>query len=193
MNLAWPVPMSVSRFGSMSKRAVSSGFGPRSSPGGVGSSNHQGIDIPIDVGTSVFAVARGTVTEAVSNNPTAGTFVTIDHGDGYYTRYLHLSQMDVGVGQPVKMGTQVGLSGGQPGAWGAGTSTGPHLHFEVWEGGKPFGGGRPVDPLPLLTREATALAREYWWAIAAGGVGMVALALAYRYRTDIRGYLTEGR
>lgn len=192
MNLAWPVPLTVSRFGSMTKRAVSSGFGPRSSPGGVGSTNHQGIDIPIDAGTQVYAVARGTVTEAVPDNPSAGTFVTIDHGDGYFTRYLHLSRMDVKVGDPVKVGTPVGLSGGEPGAWGAGKSTGPHLHFEVWEGGKPFGGGRAVDPLPLLTREATALAREYWWVIAAGGVGLVSLALAYRYRTDIRAYLTGG-
>jgi murein DD-endopeptidase MepM/ murein hydrolase activator NlpD len=177
----------------MTTRAVSSGFGQRSSPGGVGSTNHQGIDIPLDVGSTVYAVARGTVTEAVPDNASAGTYITIDHGDGYYTRYLHLSRMDVSVGQPVKVGTPVGLSGGQPGAWGAGHSTGPHLHFEVWEDGKPFGGGHAVDPLPLLTREATALAREYWWAIAAGGVGVIALALAYRYRTDIRGYLTGGR
>ena len=192
MNFAWPVPLTVSKLGSMTKRAVSSGFGPRSSPGGVGSTNHQGIDIPLDVGTTVYAVARGTVTETVPDNSKAGTFITIDHGDGFYTRYLHLSQMDVSVGQPVTVGMPVGLSGGQPGAWGAGASTGPHLHFEVWEGGKPFGGGRAIDPLPLLTREASALARDYWWVIAAGGVGLVSLALAYRYRTDIRAYLTGG-
>lgn len=192
MNLAWPVPLTVSRFGAMVKREVSSGFGPRSSPGGIGSTNHQGIDIPLDVGTQVYAVSRGTVMEAVPDNASAGTFVTIDHGDGYYSRYLHLSRMDVNVGDPVKVGTPVGLSGGEPGAWGSGKTTGSHLHFEVWEGGKPFGGGRAIDPLPLLTREATALAREYWWVIAAGGVGLVSLALAYRYRNGIRAYLTGG-
>ena len=82
MNLAWPVPLTVSRFGAMVKREVSSGFGPRSSPGGIGSTNHQGIDIPLDVGTQVYAVSRGTVIEAVPDNASAGTFVTIDHEDG---------------------------------------------------------------------------------------------------------------
>jgi hypothetical protein len=190
MNFAWPVPITISRLGTMTQRTVSSGFGPRAAPGGVGSKNHQGIDIPVDVGTTVYAVARGTVTESVPDHSEAGTYITIDHGDGYYTRYLHLSRADLKVGDPVNLGTVVGLSGGQPGAWGAGTSTGPHLHFEVWEGGRPWGGGHPVDPLPLLTREASALAREYWWVFAAGGVGIVALALAYRYRGDIRAYLT---
>ena len=193
MNLAWPVPATVSRFGELASRTISSGFGPRPSPDGVGSANHQGIDIPADPGTSVYAVAGGAVVETIPNHPSAGTYVTIDHENGYFTRYLHLSQMDVQTGQRVGAGTTVGLSGGARGAWGSGTSTGPHVHFEVWEGGKPLAGGRAVDPLPLLTREAGALAREYWWAFAAGGVGIVALALAYRYRAPIRAYLTGGR
>ena len=151
MNLARPITRGLFLRGGVTRYDVSSGFGTRSSPAGIGSTNHQGIDIPTPVGTKVYAVSQGKVIEAVTNNPSAGTFVTIDHEDGYYSRYLHLSQMNVRVGDRVDAGTLVGLSGGEPGAWGAGHSTGPHLHFEVWVDGLPGRGGRAIDPLPLLT------------------------------------------
>lgn len=154
INLARPIARGLFQRGAVTRYDVSSDFGPRSSPGGFGSTNHQGIDIPTEVGTQVYAVSQGTVIEAVTNNASAGTFVTIDHEDDYYSRYLHLSQMNVRVGDHVEVGTLVGLSGGKPGAWGSGHSTGPHLHFEVWVGGPPgSSSGRAIDPLPLLTRE----------------------------------------
>jgi len=56
--------------------------------------------------------------------------VYIDHPDGSQTRYLHLSQINVKAGQQINPGMIIGTSGGGPGKWGAGQTTGPHLHFE---------------------------------------------------------------
>jgi len=188
MAFAFPIAPTVSHFGTMTQRYVSSGFGPRSSPGGIGSTNHQGVDFPVDAGTPVLAVAKGKVAEVVADHPKAGTYITLDHGNGYWSRYLHLSETSVVPGQSVRVGTRLGASGGVPGAWGAGTSTGPHLHFELWDG-EPFRGGVPLDPLPLLTREATAFVRQYGWALAAGGVSIAGLALAWLYRDNLRNML----
>ena len=188
MTFAFPVAPTVSHLGTMTKRYVSSGFGPRSSPGGIGSTNHQGVDFPVDAGTPVLAVAKGTVTEVTPDHPKAGTYIVLDHGNGYWSRYLHLSETNVVPGQTVRVGTRLGASGGEPGAWGAGTSTGPHLHFELWDG-EPFRGGAPLDPLPLLTREATAFLGRYGWLLAAGGASLAGLVAVWYYQDDIRGLL----
>ncbi|MHC5269090.1 murein hydrolase activator EnvC family protein [Enterococcus sp. LJL98] len=124
----------------VSSLSVSSTFGWRSNPWGGGASDlHDGIDLVGSAGTSIFASKAGTVLTA-GYDPSAGNHVIIDHGDGYYSYYLHLSSFAVSVGQSVSQGTIVGGMGT------TGNSTGVHLHFGIatgiWSG---F-----VDPAPLI-------------------------------------------
>ena len=162
MAFAWPVPAKISVRGVVKDRTLSSLFGPRTHPVSGQQQNHGAIDIPMDKGTPVMASAAGTVDLVDPNNATAGGYVQIDHGNGYWTRSLHLSQINVKKGDKVSMGTVIGRSGGVPGEYGSGTSTGAHLHFEIWQG-KPFGGGTKLDPLLFLTQEIGALAKRYFW------------------------------
>jgi murein DD-endopeptidase MepM/ murein hydrolase activator NlpD len=120
------------------KGELESGFGGRRNPfGGDGYEFHTGQDIDADMGTAVQAAANGTVIFAGWQNG-YGQLVVIDHGDGLTTRYGHLSQIEATVGQSIKRGTILGLSGS------TGRSTGPHLHYEVRINDK------PVDPRPYL-------------------------------------------
>ncbi|MCM1499364.1 MAG: peptidoglycan DD-metalloendopeptidase family protein [Clostridium sp.] len=100
---------------------------------------HAGTDVGVPIGTTVRASRAGQVVTAgwVGGY---GNCVIIDHGDGVSTRYGHLSEVTVGVGQYVDQGEQVALSGN------TGRSTGPHLHFEIRIGGE------AVDPMPYLTQ-----------------------------------------
>ena len=111
---------------------ISSEFGGRQSPGGIGSTNHKGRDYAAASGTPIFAAAAGTVT-TVSYNSARGNYVIINHGD-IATLYQHCSSIGVSVGQSVSAGQNIATVGS------TGASTGPHLHFEVHVG------GRPVDP-----------------------------------------------
>lgn len=103
----------------------------------LGPRNHQGIDFDVPVGTSVGAAAPGRV-YFVGQLDGPGTLVVIEHADGYYTTYAHLSETLVSVGQFVDAGQPIALSGN------SGVSTGPHLHFEIRT--RDF----PVDPLRYL-------------------------------------------
>ena len=103
---------------------ISSYFGGRKSPGGIGSTNHKGIDIAAPKGTPVYASDGGTVTYAGWMSG-YGYLVQIDHGNGYVTRYGHNSSLTVSVGQHVYKGQQVARAGS------TGNSTGNHCHFEV--------------------------------------------------------------
>ena len=98
---------------------------------------HAGTDVGVPEGTTVRASRGGQVVTAgwVGGY---GNCVIIDHGDGVCTRYGHLSQVLVSVGQYVDQGEQIALSGN------TGRSTGPHLHFEIRINGE------PTDPLPYL-------------------------------------------
>lgn len=101
-----------------------------------GNEEHQGMDIPCKVGTSVSAISDGTVQTADSNlNDKCGGTVDILYNNGFWTRYCHLSKINVKVGQKVKQGEIVALSGGQPGSLGAGKTDGPHLHITLSKGG----------------------------------------------------------
>lgn len=90
-------------------------------------SRHPGIDIgapkgaPVRAADSGYVVAAGWDNERVSY----GFMILINHGNGYVTRYAHLSSMDVEAGDSVKKGQLIGRVGS------TGNSTGPHLHFEV--------------------------------------------------------------
>ena len=111
---------------------ISSEFGGRQSPGGIGSTNHKGRDYAAASGTPIYAAASGTVT-TVSYSGARGNYVIINHGD-ISTLYQHCSAIFVSVGQSVGAGANIAAVGS------TGNSTGPHLHFEVWVG------GTPVDP-----------------------------------------------
>lgn len=105
---------------------------------------HQGLDMACAVGTPIVAATAGTVAYAGISGG-YGNLVTINtRAEPSQTRYGHLSRIDVKMGQDVTQGQVIGLSGGTKGAFGAGDSTGPHLHFEIRIGGK------PVNPAPLI-------------------------------------------
>jgi hypothetical protein len=99
---------------------------------------HTGTDWGVGKGTAVKSIQDGVVTEvgADPNNEAYGTKILIDHG-GFQSMYAHLSSYGVRVGQKVKAGDQIGLSGQS----GSGASMGPHLHFEIRKGKN-----NPVDP-----------------------------------------------
>ena len=103
---------------------ISSYFGGRKSPGGIGSTNHKGIDIAVPRGTPICAADGGTVTYAGWMSG-YGYLVEINHGNGYVTRYGHNSSLTVSVGQHVYKGQQIARAGS------TGNSTGNHCHFEV--------------------------------------------------------------
>ena len=133
---------------------VTSPFGWRIDPvTGVGNNAHKGIDITRWTGYSnlatICAFADGVVTEAVDkvdgfdNVNQRGNYVTIDHGNGYVTKYYHLARrsVKVKVGDRVTARTPIGYMGS------TGYSTGAHLHFQLEKD------GTPIDPHPYLVGE----------------------------------------
>ena len=110
-------------------RYITSTVGGRNSPGGVGSTNHKGTDIGrVGYNSSVYAAKAGTVIVSQYSS-SYGNYVAISHGSGNTTLYAHLSSRKVSVGQKVKQGDVIGITGS------TGNSTGPHLHFEITENG----------------------------------------------------------
>lgn len=89
---------------------------------------HSGLDIGAAYGATIVASDGGTVTIAGVNGG-YGNCVMIDHGNGYYTLYGHMSSIAVSVGQSVSQGATIGYVGS------TGVSTGPHLHFGISYGG----------------------------------------------------------
>ena len=116
---------------------ISSYYGYRTSPGGIGSTFHEGVDIAGDYGTPISATAAGTVTQAgwVGGY---GYLVEVKHADGIVTRYGHNSAVLVYEGQHVDQGSMIALMGS------TGNSTGPHCHYEVRIHGE------AVDPMYFL-------------------------------------------
>lgn len=94
------------------------------------------LDFGMPTGSIVAAAASGTVTRYPdeSKNGGFGWYIRIDHGSGRWTMYAHLSGFIAESGQYVKAGQPIAYSGGKKGTRGAGTSTGPHLHFGVHTG-----------------------------------------------------------
>jgi len=104
---------------------LEAGFGGRRNPfGGAGYEFHSGQDIEAPWGAPVVAGASGKVTFVGWQNG-YGQLVVVDHGGGLTTRYGHLSQIDVELGQTVNRAQLLGKVGS------TGRSTGPHLHYEV--------------------------------------------------------------
>ncbi|MFC5953228.1 M23 family metallopeptidase [Streptomyces pratens] len=113
--------------------------------GGMWQSAHSGQDFAVPNGTKVMATHGGTVVKAGGNGagdgPAYGNAVVINHGNGAYSQYAHLSQVNVQPGQVVKAGQKIALSGN------TGNSSGPHLHFEIRTGANY---GSAIDPVKFL-------------------------------------------
>lgn len=113
-----------------------------------GKRKHQGQDVSAPEGTPMVA-ARGGVVRITGNQPSgAGVYLVIrGAGESRDYVYMHLVEgsLTVRQGQTVRTGQLIGKVGT------TGASSGPHLHFEIWQGAWQ-GGGTPIDPLPLLQR-----------------------------------------
>ena len=114
----WQLPFLVPVRGATDGR----NFGHRRVFNGVPRAPHSGADLRAKTGTPIYAANRGRVVLA-KNLFYSGNAVFVDHGLGLYTTYLHLSEIDVAVGDIVERGQQLGLAGA------TGRVTGPHLHW----------------------------------------------------------------
>lgn len=99
---------------------------------------HQGIDYGMPVGTEILATEDGIVKETKVQTTGYGNVVRLEHAESYETTYAQLSEIKVKVGEQVKKGQVIALSGN------SGSSTAPHLHFEVKKDGK------KIDPISYL-------------------------------------------
>jgi murein DD-endopeptidase MepM/ murein hydrolase activator NlpD len=133
LTAANPSPAGIQLADITAAAPVSSRFGWRKDPITGAATFHNGVDIAVAYGRDVKAAADGRVSFAGVQNG-YGQTVVIDHADGRQTRYAHLSEPRVRVGDVVAEGQVVARSGN------SGRSTGPHLHFEM------LVDGRPVDP-----------------------------------------------
>lgn len=116
---------------------LSSGFGVRMDPFVGAPAMHTGLDFRGDMGEAIRATAAGKVTSAGWSGG-YGKMVEVDHGNGFATRYGHMSEIGVSVGQTIKIGQVLGKIGS------TGRSTGPHLHYETRVD------GNAVDPQKFL-------------------------------------------
>lgn len=122
-------------FGGMNKGPQTSPFGYRIHPVHRTSRLHTGIDTALPQGTPVKSHAEGRIAFSGIAGGYGGA-VVVDVGGGNFILYAHNSKLYKKVGDTVKKGEVISLSGGRKGTWGAGTSTGPHLHTEFRRGGK---------------------------------------------------------
>lgn len=119
---------------------------------------HQAIDIPILQGTALRAPADGVVYKT-RDNGFGYSYIILAHAGGFMSLYGHVSDIRVKEGQVVMRGETIGLSGGTPGTKGAGAmTTGAHLHFELFKGGKHVD---PLDFLPLSYLPLDTLPEKY--------------------------------
>lgn len=173
-SFAIPLPMGTYR--------VSSAFGFRTHPTtGEKQKFHNGVDLAAPTGTPVYTISAGKVVHAaMDSRGINGNWIKVDHGDGYSSAYLHLSAMHVSVGQQVAAGTRLGSVGT------TGRSTGPHLHFILYQN------GQEVDPMLYLAKQgvvAAVAAYTYtvprmllWGSVAMAGVVLIAEVARRRRR-----------
>ena len=106
----------------------------------------RGVDIGASYGSYIYAVKSGTVVGSKYSWGGYGNYVEIDHGNGNFTLYAHMSERLVEVGEYVEQGEVIGLCGS------TGISTGPHVHYEIWEN---YSRINPLNRLPGYI--------PYWW------------------------------
>ena len=131
----WPLP---SAYGT---DCISSGYGTRTLNGVT--ATHRGLDIAAPEGTPIYAADAGTVIISEFSD-SAGNWVVIDHGNGIYSEYMHMSVRQCSIGDTVKAGQQIGLVGS------TGDSTGPHLHFGIVVSDSGYTIANRVDPTPYI-------------------------------------------
>ena len=112
------------------KLTALSGFGYRIHPVFKTRKMHTGIDFGAPKGTPIYATGAGRIVRVEYKRSGYGRNVVIDHGYGYQTLYAHMSTVKCKVGQTVKRGEVIGLVGS------TGTSTSPHVHYEVLHKGQ---------------------------------------------------------
>ncbi len=120
-NAVWTMPIRYTRF--------SSAYGMREHPLEGVPKFHHGVDLAAPEGTPIYASRSGVVTVATRSS-TAGYYVTINHGDGFSTVYMHMTHYTVREGQRVTAGQKIGECGN------TGASKGNHLHFGVYLNGR---------------------------------------------------------
>jgi murein DD-endopeptidase MepM/ murein hydrolase activator NlpD len=125
---------------------MASGYGYRIHPIFKTHKFHSGIDFTAPKGTPIYATGNGTVSTA-ENGSGYGNHIVINHGYGYYSLYAHMSKIAVKKGQKVNRGDLLGYIGN------TGTSTGPHLHYEVIKG------GQKINPINFFYNDLSA--QEY--------------------------------
>ena len=116
---------------------ISSPFGYRTNPVTGRQEKHNGVDMAFNHGTPVVAIQDGVVTE-IGYNAYSGNYLRYRTSDGLLVGYAHLYRALVGVGDTVRQGDTVALTGN------SGLSTGPHLHVTIWRD------GITVDPLTVF-------------------------------------------
>jgi murein DD-endopeptidase MepM/ murein hydrolase activator NlpD len=122
---------------------VASGYGWRLHPIYKTQKMHTGMDFTAPVGTEIYATGNGTVHKVEMDGRGYGNNVIVSHGYGYETLYGHMSKIRVRPGQKVKRGDLLGFVGN------TGTSTGPHLHYEVRKN------SNPVNPVNFYFNDLT--------------------------------------
>ena len=133
-------PSSATWITPVSGYTITSPFGMRTHPILGYQIMHNGIDMACDQGTPIYATRAGTVTKAAYQAGGAGYYVSISHGDGFASIYMHMTHYVVSTGQTVTAGQLIGYVGS------TGLSTGPHLHFGVSYA------GTYVNPLAYINR-----------------------------------------
>ena len=111
-------------------KRLASGFGWRIHPVYKNEMFHSGIDFTAPTGTEIYATGNGVVERVEINGHGYGNNVIINHGFGYETLYGHMSRIKVYQGQKISRGELIGYVGS------TGTSSGPHLHYEVIKNGE---------------------------------------------------------
>jgi len=119
---------------------VASSYGMRVHPITKESKMHNGVDLIAKLGTPIMTTADGTVISVEHSTTGYGNKVIIDHGNNLKTLYAQLNEIKVEVGQKVKQHDIIGTVGS------SGTSTGPHLHYEVLQN------DIPINPNPYLSK-----------------------------------------
>jgi hypothetical protein len=122
---AFVMPPMTSTLGDFSFAQTGASVGSKMNPFYKVEMRHDGLDLIAPSGEPVLAAADGVVKEVVRSRKGLGNMVVIDHENGYYTRYAHLSDIDAVRGRKVRRGARIGRVGV------SGNSFAPHLHYEV--------------------------------------------------------------
>lgn len=123
---------------------ISSPYGWRVDPIDGSRSLHTGLDIAgTGYGSPIYAADNGVVIKSEYNGAGYGNYIVINHNNGFYTSYAHMSERKSNIGDTVAKGQVIGYVGQ------TGRATGPHLHYEAWYGGAPFAGGSRFNPFEL--------------------------------------------